>query len=101
MVAEIPAQSVEYLHGPVSASVVLDDQAVEVAFLAKDEKAPDEQTSWIPASWEGEPGEARTWRLLIGPGTASPLNPGTYTVWVRVTDSPEEPVRQHGPLKII
>lgn len=101
MATEIPAQSVEYLHGPISASVTLDTQTVDVAFLTKAEDAPDDKTSWSTAAWEGDAGKQRTWRLLIGPGTNNPLGPGTYKVWSRVKDSPEKPVRLHGSLKII
>lgn len=100
MAATIPAVSTEYLHGPVAASVPLDTQTVEVAILPKGQVAPDDTTVWTPAEWTGDVGTSRTWRLLIGPGTQLPLTPDTYTVWVRITDSPEIPVRKHDSLTI-
>ncbi|HXH79943.1 hypothetical protein [Nocardioides sp.] len=30
--------------------------------------------------------------VLVGPGTARPLTPGVYRIWVRHTASPETPV---------
>lgn len=93
----IPAVSVEYIFVPVTSSVVLDTQTVEFAFLTS---APDADTSWIAATWVGEAAKTRSARVLIGPGSAVPLAPGTYQVWVRVHDTPEVPVRLAGSLKI-
>lgn len=100
MAATVSAASKEYIHGPVTASVVLDTQTVEIAFTAKTASV-DDTTAWVPAEWEGDPGTTRSWRLLIGPGTATPLSPGVYQVWVRVTDVTEAPVRKHDLLTII
>lgn len=97
MAATIPAVSIEYLHVPVTASVLLDAQTVELTVLTG---APDETTSWIAATWTGDAATTRTARLLIGPGTQVPLATGTWQVWVRVTDTPEVPVRSAGTLKI-
>lgn len=100
MAVTIPAVSKEYLKGAVTASVALDTQAVEVAFLPTSQAAPDGATSWIAAAWDGVAGTTRSWRLLIGPGTAAALSPGQHAVWVRVTDVTEQPVRKHDTVTI-
>lgn len=55
------------------------------------------------ASWEvDETTRPTTYyaRCLVGPGGAVALKPGIYTVWVKVTDSPEVPLIPAGPLKV-
>lgn len=98
MAATLYSVSTEYLHAPITASVTLDQQTIEVAFVTG--TAPDDQTSWVTAEWEGDAGTTRTWRVLVGPGTTSPLPAGSYTVFSRLTDSPEEVVRKHDTLTI-
>lgn len=99
MAVSISAVSKEYVHVPVSASVELNTQTVEFAFLTTG--TPDGATTWTAAAWEGSPANTRTARLLIGPATAMPLAAGSYTVWVRITDVTETPVRQAGSITII
>lgn len=100
MAATIPAASTEYLHGLVTASVTLDAQVVEVAFVTPSNANPDDTTAWITAAWIGDPATQRNWQLLIGPGSATPLAVGSYAVWCRVHDTPEIPVRKHDVLTI-
>ena len=100
MAATIPAASTEYLHGLVTASVPLDTQVVEVAFITPSGSNPDDTTAWITAAWTGTAANQRTWQLLIGPGSATPLAVGSYGVWCRVHDDPEIPVRKHDVLTI-
>ena len=47
MAATIPAASTEYLHGLVTASVTLDTQAVEVAFVTPSNAFPTDATAWL------------------------------------------------------
>jgi hypothetical protein len=56
---------------------------------------------WITGSWEPNPVQAIWYnaKVLVGPGGTS-LTPGTYTVWVKISDTPEAPVRQSGTLII-
>ncbi len=51
-------------------------------------------------SWEQD--QFGTWmaRCLVGPGGAVSLVAGTYDVWVKITDSPEVPVRKVGILEV-
>lgn len=55
---------------------------------------------WVAGSWAA--GSVPPWwaQCLVGPGEGgTPLAAGTWLVWVRVTDSPEQPVFQ--PLTLV
>ena len=82
--------SFEYLDIPITASVPLDDQTVEIA-LARSTAARTED-DWQPATWQGEVGTTRVARLepFTAPGR------GTFLIFARVTDSPEIPVIRAG-----
>lgn len=73
---------------------------VEVAFRS----ASDGTVTWLTASWDGTTELAGlTWhvaKVLVG-GAAADLAPGTYDVLVRVTASPQAPVRSAGPLRVL
>ena len=100
MAATISAVSVEYVYVPVTANVDLDEQPVTFAFVPGN-AAPTGATSWAVGVWVGEVAPVRTARVLIGPGTAVELQPGEFSVWVRVDDDPEEPVRKAGTLTVL
>jgi hypothetical protein len=89
---QIPASSTEYVRVPVTGPVSLPGLVVEVAVITS---AADPVTAdWKSAAWSG--GSAI---LLVGPGSAVPLTVGvSYSVWVRVTSSPEIPVMRSGSL---
>lgn len=56
---------------------------------------------WQTASWDTNPTNGvYTAQCLVGPGGTIALAAGTYTVWVRVTDNPEIPVRVAGGLLV-
>lgn len=72
---------------------------VAFAFTLRDE----EPTDWVPGEWASTtplPGGGYTARCLVGPGGTITLTPATYTVSVKVTDSPEIPVIDCGQLII-
>jgi hypothetical protein len=55
--------------------------------------------SWGTATAYGAP--QYTARVLVGPGTGGhPLPAGDYVTWMKITDSPEVPVRVVGNLTI-
>lgn len=57
---------------------------------------------WITGAWEPNPVQG-VWynaKCLIGPGSSTVLTAGTYTVWIKITDDPEIPVRQSGTITI-
>ena len=66
---------------------------VQMAFIPQSYPAAQPGPSdWVAAAWETDPGPAYWASALIGPangGTA--LAVGSFTIWVRVTDSPAVP----------
>lgn len=105
MLAEISAASVEYVRVPVSATAsgaAVDPTAdtVQMAFIAT--AAAPGVSDWKTASWETDATttpDTYYARCLVG--SAVTLTAGTYTVWVKVTDSPETPVKRAGLLRVI
>ena len=74
---------------------------VEFAFTT----ANDRPTTWYTGGWDGTntiPGSsAYRAQVLVGPVSTGPtLAPGTYTVWIRITDNPEQPIIPVGQLNI-
>jgi hypothetical protein len=90
-----PAESKEYVEASVTADVELGAQVVEFAILAG---APVDGTTWTAGAWIGTAGTTRTARILVGQGGTLDPGPGNYTVFVRVTDTPEIPVIPAGSL---
>lgn len=70
-------------YNPTSDSVVF-------AFTAPGTK-PTGSTTWYAGSWEIANGNYLA-RCLVGPTGTVTLAAGTYSVWVKITDSPEIPV---------
>jgi hypothetical protein len=61
--------------------------------------------TWYTGGWDGTvpiPGSnAYRAQVLVGPGSTGPtLTPGRYTVWLRITDNPEQPVMSVGQLAV-
>jgi hypothetical protein len=105
-VLTISSASKEYVRVPVAArssGAAIDTTAdtVVMAFLAG--AGPPESGDWKSASWDTD---ATTYpptylaQCLIGPGGTVTLTAGVWTVWVKVTDSPEIPVKRAGQVKI-
>lgn len=107
MVAQISTASLEYVRVPMSATSSgaaynPTSDAVQMAFLATN-TAP-VSGDWKTASWDTDsttvPATYRA-QCLVGPSGTVTLTAGTYTVWVKVTDSPEVPVKRAGLLKVV
>ncbi len=104
-VAVISRLSTEYVIVPVNA--VFDgvtanptQDTVQFAFTMGYGVLP---VTWIVGSWDVNPVQGIWYnaKCLVGSGAGGvPLVPGTYTVWIRITDNPETPVRQAGSLII-
>jgi hypothetical protein len=104
----ISSTSTEYVRVPVAsersgAAYDPTGDTVQLAFLAG-AGAP-QSGDWKAASWDTD---ATTYpatyhaQCLIGPaGGTVTLTAGIWTVWVKVTDSPETPVRRAGQIKIV
>ena len=54
---------------------------------------------WKSASWETVDGEYIA-RCLVGPTGTVTLSDNMYTIWVKVADDPEIPVRPVGRLRV-
>ena len=92
MSARIPAGSVEYLTVAVTAPDPIDPAwSPAVAIVAAGSPEP---TAFTAATWDGS-----AIRFLVGSAPFD-LPAGTYDVWIRVTASPEVPVRRAGLLVI-
>lgn len=102
----LSAVSREYVQVPVAARVAgapvdVSTDVVEMAFLPG-QAAPAED-DWLSASWDVDavsvPARYRA-QCLVGPDGTVELEAGVYSVWVRITDDPEIPVRRAGQLTI-
>ncbi len=95
--------SLEYVRLPVSAKdsgamVNPTGDAVAMAFMASGSPAGGD---WKTASWETDATTTPPTyyaRCLVGPSPGNPLAPGTYMIWLRITDAPEIPARPVAPL---
>lgn len=92
--ASIPSISVEYLHVPVTGAT--SSMPVDIAIVARDTEPAD--GDWHTAAWNGS--DTTEAKVLIGPDTDLPLTDGVYSVWVRVTSTPEIPVIRAGILRV-
>lgn len=101
---EIAATSVEYVKVPVSVteSGAAVDPTADTVQMAFTTGSGPESGDWKTASWETDATttpDTYYARCLVG--SAVTLAAGTYTVWVKVTDSPETPVKRAGLVRVI
>lgn len=101
------ASALKYVRVPMSAQksgAAYDPTAdtVTMAFIAG--PAAPAGGDWKTASWDAD---ASTYpptyyaQCLVGPAGTVTLAAGTWTVWVKVTDSPEVPVERAGQMKVV
>lgn len=100
MIATISAASTEYVKVAVFATkagqvINPTSDTVQMAFT----NAPPQVGDWKAASWETA-APSYLARCLVGPSGTITLAPGTYDVWVKVTDIPEVPVKNAGRLDV-
>lgn len=75
---------------------------VQLAFLAG--AGPPQSGDWKTASWDTDSSTyPPTYRAqcLVGPAGTVTLTAGVWSVWVKITDSPEVPVKRAGNIKIV
>lgn len=102
---KISTASLEYVRVPVRASeagatVDISTLTVQVAFTAETTPVSGD---WKAAAWETDATtDPDTYyaRCLVGPAGTVTLAAGFYSVWVKVTDSPEIPVLLAGRLQV-
>lgn len=82
--------TIEYVGVTVTADEELDAQSVAISL--------DHGETWIPSSWQGDPGLTRT-AQTDAPVTFSEKTNGR--VLVKVTDSPEVPIVSAGSYSVI
>jgi hypothetical protein len=95
----IQATSLEYIKVSVAKEDGTSPMAdpVYMAFMSTDSNPS--AGDWKTASWTN-PGNVYYARCLVGPGGTVTLAAGYYSVFVKVTDSPEVPVRKAGYLEV-
>jgi hypothetical protein len=104
----LSAQSTEYLLARVGTTVAGQqvDPTVDVVEWAFTPRGDFDPQDWVTGEWapvlsgpDGEP--LYVARCLVGPeGGQTVLAPGAYWPWVRITDSPETPVKRVGVLLV-
>jgi hypothetical protein len=95
---EIPRGSVEYLHTPVTSDVTLADVMVVAIAVGR---TGTETYTWLPATWEGTAGTTRTARTTSAVTLSAASYPlRKYTIYVKLTDTPEAPIIDAGTLTI-
>lgn len=87
--------SLEYLTVLVTADIELNGQPVDIAATDHHDQPGDDD--WVEATWIGATGNTRKAQILVDDAD---LSVGPWSVWVRVTDSPEIPVIRAGTLVI-
>lgn len=89
---KISRLSTEYLHVYVETDVDPRNDSVQFAFMSTDSEPS--TGDWVSGSWDSSvaasPYKAR---CLVGTGGKA-LGVGNYRVWVKISDSPEIPVRK-------
>ena len=90
----IPRGSIEYVTATVTADV-------DLTMPAEISVSRGTASTWLPATWVGEVGKTRTLRTTDVIDFSEVDYPaGTYTVRVRLTDSPEVPVIRAGGFSV-
>lgn len=89
------ADTLEYVTATITADHDITGDLIHVALPIKN-AAPDTwQAATVLSVVESTPGKwTATYRVLIGPGGTFALTPETYDWTVRVTDTPETPIRK-------
>ena len=106
MAVRINSLSKEYVRVEVRAKLAgavvnVSTDVVEMAFPAA--KVDPVSGDWKTATWEVDTTtdpDRYFARCLVGTGGTVSLADGLYDVWVRVTDSPEMPVKKAGQLVV-
>lgn len=100
--------SLEYVRVPISAfasGIAVDPTGDTVQMTAEQVSDAAGIAGWHSASWETDTTttpDTYYAKFLIGPGSSiGALTAGLYNVFVKISDSPETPVKQAGVIKVV
>jgi hypothetical protein len=100
----ISSLSTEYVVVPVNAVFdgTLYDPTGDVVQFAFTVGYGVQPSVWYTGEWDTNPVQGYWYnaKVLVGPSSPVVLAQATYTVWVKITDDPEIPVRQVGTLTV-
>lgn len=88
---KLSSLTTEYLHCSIESDINPTSDTVKIAFMASGSPTSDD---WHTATWESGSSSPYTAKILVG-ATGVSLAVGTYVVWIKVTDSPEIPVKEY------
>lgn len=95
--------SLEYLRVPVTAyvnGVAIDPTNDPVYFAFMPPGSTPVTGDFVAGGWETWADGTHYARALVGPGGGKVLTPGAYRIWIKITDSPEVPIRDIDALTI-
>jgi hypothetical protein len=93
----IPRGSVEYVKARVTADVTLDDTVgVAISLLPSGTSTH----TWLAGEWTGTADTQRVARTSSAVTFDTAYPGSTYSVYVKLTDSPESPILAAGTLKV-
>jgi len=72
---------------------------VQMAFLATPPPTQPTSEDWVTATWLST-SAPYTALCLVGPGGTTQLTQGQWAVWIKITASPEIPVKYCGILQV-
>lgn len=95
-----PRGTVEFVKAIVTANVTLTDaMPVSISISTGDNGAGYVHT-WLPGTWEGVEGTKRTARTTSAVTFDVAYPRGTYSLFVKLTDSPEIPLIDAGTVSV-
>jgi hypothetical protein len=100
----ISTQSKVYVKVPikaVKAGVAFDPRSDAVSLTFSKSEALTGLETWYVGTWEASTTAGKyLGRVVVGPAGAVQLTAGTWYVFSKITDNPEAPVLEHGPIEI-
>lgn len=107
LVQQYASTSLEYVPVPVTAMVNGSpynptNDPVYMLFTSTFDAPTAGSSDWKAATWTtGTTQGTYLANCLIGPGGTLTLTPGVYQVWIKITDSPEVPIRYSGQIEVL
>jgi hypothetical protein len=96
MSARLSVLSTEYVYVDTTVGgAEAPDLTYEAAFTPYGDGT--DPTTWYPAAWDTDETAAK---ILVGPAGVVTLTSGEWIMWLRITSTPEIPVRQAGRLAV-